>query len=82
LRRTAKGTFDPNDIEQVDLNFIATCIENYLIELEHHMIIPDNVTKESGDQINEGIKVAKKFIKKIRNGNKNVFKHKDEWNYL
>ena len=46
------------------------------------MIIPEEIIDECGDDVEEGIKRSKKLIKKLRNGDKSVFKDSDEWNSL
>ena len=75
-----KDTFDPEDISQEDMDYIATQIEDYVNELEETMIIPEEIIEDVGDQIDEGIRRAKKLIKKLRKGDRSVFKDEEEWN--
>lgn len=74
--------FDPDNIRKGDMNRLAGAIEDYIDELENVMIIPDEILDSSEDKIREAIKRARKLIKKLRNGDKSVFKDSDEWNYV
>lgn len=74
--------FDPNDIRQEQMEFLADHIEEYLELLEEVMIIPDEIMDDHGDEIEEGIKRTKKLIKKLRKGDRSVFKDEDEWNSI
>lgn len=74
--------FDINDIRQSDMNKLADAIDEYTIVLQKIMIIPEDIEKECGSQIREGIKRTNKLIKKLRKGDKDVFKDEDEWNPL
>ena len=60
--------FDPNNCSQEQLNYLADHIENYLTVLTKTMIIPEEVEEEHGKDIAEGIRRARKLIKKLRKG--------------
>lgn len=75
-------TFDISDIKKSDMNKLADAIEEYLEVLLEVMIIPDEILETHGDKINEGIKRSKKLVKRLRKGDKSVFKDEDEWNNL
>ena len=77
-----RDVFDPDNISKEDMNRLADAIENYITLLEEIMIIPEEIIDECGDDVEEGIKRSKKLIKKLRNGDKSVFKDSDEWNSL
>lgn len=77
-----RDVFDPDNISKEDMNRLADAIENYINLLEEIMIIPEEIIDECGDDVEEGIKRSKKLIKKLRNGDKSVFKDSDEWNSL
>ena len=74
--------FNPNNIKQSDMNALADGIENYIELLEEIMIIPHDINKAIGKDINDALKVAKDLIKKLRKGDQSVFKDIDEWNSL
>ena len=74
--------FDPDNIKKSDMNRLADVIEEYINTLQSVMIIPDELLDSSEDKIHEAINRANKLIKKLRNGDKSVFKDSDEWNYV
>jgi hypothetical protein len=78
----AKDTFTPDDITQADMDKIAEHIEIYINTLEEVMIIPQDMMKSHGERIEKAIKVSRKLIKKLRNGDKSVFKDEDDWNVI
>ena len=78
----SRDVFDPDNISKEDMNRLADSIEDYLNFLQEIMVIPKEIIDEHGDDIHEGIKRSKKLIKKLRNGDKSVFKDSDEWNSL
>ena len=75
------GEFDPDTITKADMNQLANHIENYVMVLEEVMVIPEDII-ESKKNVEEAIKVVRKLIKKLRNGDMDVFKDRDEWNLL
>lgn len=74
--------FDPDNIKKSDMNRLADVIEEYIDTLQSVMIIPDELLDSSEDKIHESIRRANKLIKKLRNGDRSVFKDSDEWNYV
>ena len=74
--------FDPDNIKREDMKKLANAIEDYISELESIMIIPDEILDSCEDKIREGIKRSRKLIKKLRNGDKDIFKDSDEWNFI
>lgn len=76
------GEFDPDNITRSDMDNLADGIERYVELLEEVMIIPDEIRKSIGKDINAALKVVKDLIKKLRKGDKSVFKDADEWNSL
>lgn len=75
-------SFDPKNIRQHDMNKLAEAIEEYIHVLEDIMVIPKDLKKECGKDIEEGLRISKKLIKKLRKGDRDVFKSEDEWNPL
>ena len=73
------GKFDPENVSEKDMEKLADHIEEYVNELEGIMIIPDELIIEYGEQIKNGIKRARKFINKLRKGDKSVFKDSDKY---
>lgn len=77
-----ENKFDPNNIRQSDMDKLANAIEEYIHVLEDIMVIPQDIKKKYGKDIEAGLSESKKLIKKLRKGDKDVFKSEDEWNYL
>ena len=80
--RIRNQEFDPDNIKREDMKKLANAIEDYISELESVMIIPDEILDSCEDKIREGIKRSRKLIKKLRNGDKDIFKDSDEWNFI
>jgi len=80
---TPVGNFKKSEkqegISKADMKVLADHIEDYLDVLESVFIIPDSL-KRSEERINEALKVARKLVKKLRDGDQLVFKDWDEWN--
>ena len=74
-----KEVFDPSDITQEEMDYIADHIENYIDTLENMMIIPDDMKEKYEPEINEGIARSRKLIRKLRKGKRSVFN--DEFDY-
>ena len=72
--------FDPRNIRKKDMDRLADNIENYIDFLENVIVIPDDIKDKHEDDIKAAIKMSKKLIKKLRNGDSSVFKSEDEWN--
>lgn len=73
-------TFDPENITKEQMRYLADHIEGHVNYFESIMIIPDEIYNECKKEIDEGMKRAKKLIKKLRNGDKSVFKDIDDCN--
>lgn len=74
--------FDPDNITSSDMKRLADAIEDYIELLEEVMIIPDELKDDYGDKIDKAIERAKKLIKKLRHGDRSVFKEPDDWESL
>lgn len=70
-------TFHIDNVTKEDMKNLAQQISQYLNELERSMIIPEELMDEYGNEIKEGIKRTKKLIKKLKDGDKSVFKDFD-----
>lgn len=73
------SSFDPENIRKEDMAKLAEIIEEYIDQLESVMIIPEDVMRKHGDKIKEAIKRCKKLVKKLKKGDRSVFKDPDEW---
>ena len=71
---------DPENIRQSDMDRLADAIETYLHELESVMIIPEELLEDHGDEMKRSISFTKKLIKKLRKGDRSVFKDPEDWN--
>lgn len=71
---------DPENIRQSDMDRLADAIETYLHELESVMIIPEELLEDHGDEMKRSISLTKKLIKKLRKGDRSVFKDPEDWN--
>ena len=70
-------SFDPNQLNRDQLKALANSIEEYLMLLEEVMIFPEEL-EGNKKEFMEAIKITKKLIKKLRAGDKSVFKSYDE----
>lgn len=75
-----RNGFDPDNICKKDMETLAGHIEEYLNTLKEVMIIPRDMIEEHGKRIKRAIEVTAKLIKKLRKGDKSVFKDMDEDN--
>lgn len=75
-----RNGFDPDNICKKDMETLADHIEEYLNTLSEVMIIPRDMIEEHGKRIKRAIEVTAKLIKKLRKGDKSVFKDMDEDN--
>ena len=74
--------YDPDSITKKDMDDFADGLERYLHVFQEIMIIPDEIKKDVGDEMEESIKIVKQLIKKLRKGDRSVFKDADEWNNI
>lgn len=75
-------SFSPDTISKEDMRRLADHIETFIDTLEEVMIIPEDIMKEYGERINNGIDVSRKLIQKLRKGDRSVFKDEEDWNPL
>jgi len=66
---------------EAEMKDFADAIELYIDELENVMIIPKDIMDKEGDKILANIELAKKLVRKIRKGKRNIFKDPDEWDF-
>lgn len=66
--------FNPRDLSKSDMEELANSIESYIELLEEVMIFPEEL-EGNKKEFEEAIKTSKKLVKKLREGNKNVFKN-------
>lgn len=74
--------FDPDNITKQDMKNLADGIEGYLFVLKEIMVFPKEIQKEISKPMKESIKVVEELVKRLRKGDKNVFKSEDEWTSL
>lgn len=67
----ANGYIDPEDISRKDMDAIADAIEDYLEVFTDVMIIPKEIDK---GEVNDALHMCRKLVKKLRKGDKTVFK--------
>ncbi len=77
-----RNDFDPDNISKEQMNIIADSIEEYLDTLKEVMIIPQELLKEHGKKIKHSIEIVEKLIKKLRKGDRSVFKDAEDWNVI
>lgn len=65
--------FDPENCSRAQMKYLADTLDQWLTLLVRTMIIPDEVMKEYGDDIEEGKRRVSKLIKKLRKGDRSVF---------
>jgi hypothetical protein len=73
--------FDPENVSKSDMNRLANVIEEYLDTLKSTMVIPDEIMKSDRKRLKNGLEVTEKLIKKLRKGDRSVFKESDEDDY-
>lgn len=71
---------DPDNIRQSDMDRLADAIETYLHEFESVIILPQDLLEDHGDAMKRAIEMTKKLIKKLRKGDRSVFKDSEDWN--
>ena len=73
--------FDPENVSKSDMNRLANVIEEYLDTLKSTMVIPDEIMKSDRKRLKNGLEVTEKLIKKLRKGDRSVFKESAEDDY-
>lgn len=71
----SNGYIDIDNISQKDMDAIANAIEDYLEVFTDIMIIPKDIDKE---EVHDAIRTCRKLVKKLKKGDKNVFKGYDD----
>lgn len=75
-----RESFDPDDIRKEDMKQLADAIEEYRDSLMSVMVIPDDILEDCKDKFKEALRRTDKLIKKLRKGDKSIFKDADEVN--
>ncbi len=70
---------DPNSITKNDMENLADGIEEYLDCLKDIIIFPDELKREVKPKMKRAMKTVEELIKKLRKGDKSVFKDEEEW---
>ena len=76
-----RDEIDPDNISKSKMNQLADQFDEYLTVLKEIMIIPEHDEKMK-KKMKKGIEITEKLIKKLRKGDKSVFKTADEWQYI
>jgi len=72
-----KDYFDPENITKDDMKQLAEHINEYLDVLEEVMVIPEELIKDE-ELIKAALKRSRKLVRKLREGDKSVFKDMDD----
>lgn len=78
----APDEFDPNNITQVQMDKLATCLREFLDFFEECVVIPDDLKDQCEKDVKEGMKRVKRLIEKLEKGDRSVFKDEEQWNTL
>ena len=70
--------FDPDNVSVKDMKKLADNIEAYIDILQEIMIIPKEIIDDCKKDIDESLERTRKLIKKLRKGDRSVFKSADE----
>ena len=70
-------SFDPHNLTDDQMRDLGNSIEEYLMLLEGVMIFPEEL-EGNKKEFMDAIKTTKKLIKKLKHGDKSVFKSYDE----
>ena len=73
----ATDRFDPENITNRDMEQLADNIEEYLDVLEEVMVIPEELIKDE-ELIKAALKRSRKLVRKLRDGDRSVFKDVDD----
>lgn len=79
--KTKERKENESQISSKDMKVLADHIEEYLNTLEDVFIIPDALLS-SKKRIEEAMDMARIVVKKLRNGDRGVFKPYDDWNNI
>lgn len=71
-----KDLDDISNITEQDMRELGNAIDDYLELFEEIMIIPEEL-KKNKKEINEALELSKKLVKKLKKGDRSVFKYCD-----
>lgn len=71
-----KDLDDISNITEQDMHELGNAIDDYLELFEEIMIIPEEL-KKNKKEINEALELSKKLVKKLKKGDRSVFKDCD-----
>lgn len=71
-----KDLDDISNITEQDMHELGNAIDDYLELFEEIMIIPEEL-KKNKKEINEALELSKKLVKKLKKGDRSVFKYCD-----
>jgi len=74
---SAEDLFHPEYATKDDMIQLADNINEYLDVLEEVMVIPEELIKDE-ELIKAALKRSRKLVRKLRNGDKSVFKDLDD----
>lgn len=72
------AAYRPDEISTGQMKRLAEHIEEYLDLFEHIMVVPPELIKERRNVIDPSIKTVRQLIKKLKNGDKGVFRDIDD----
>lgn len=74
--------FDPKNIREGDMLQLAEALSNFVEFFDECVIVPDEIQDKYDDDIKDGLDRVRKLIKKLKKGDRSVFKDEEEWNSL
>lgn len=69
------------DVRDSDMKRLAESLEEFLTLRDEILIIPKELQASKND-LEEARKVVEKLIKKLKNGDRSVFKDPEDWDHL
>lgn len=76
-------TFDLRYATKKDMNLLADSIEGFLNFTDDIIIYRNDLDEEMVERLKRArLYTRKKIIKKLRDGDRNLFKDEDEWTHL
>ncbi len=74
--------FDPRNITNKEMKNLADHFEEYTDQFFSIMVIPREIIDKTKEPIENSRKLVSKLIKKLKEGDKNVFRDEDEWDII
>lgn len=71
-----------HEISKEDMKLLAKGIEGFIELLDEIIVIPKELVDKHEKSIKEAIEISKKGIKKLKKGDKSVFKDEEDWEEL